>query len=225
MNDQPIDLERERRIRRKIRSLGESIEAADETDELADDPEGYLKRKAEPMNDDQKPMYSVRDVAELFDVDPESVRRWIRSGDLQASKVGRGYRVSRADLEAFYRSKGGGNLFKEPIKRFAVVHEDSPGAMKPVNANQKGFINAIDSAKQQVAAGQGPVRVEVYRLQDRQSRERPDFEIVFYEGGFMVYRLDWTEAPTADRQSIRTEVSLETMLAESGLEWPEVTGG
>jgi len=111
MNDEPIDLERERRIRQKVRSLGESIEAADETDELADDPEGYLKRKAKPMTDDQKQMYSVRDVAELFDVDPESVRRWIRSGNLKASKVGRGYRVSRADLEAYYRDKGGGDLF------------------------------------------------------------------------------------------------------------------
>jgi excisionase family DNA binding protein len=107
------DLERERRIQRKVRELGEQIEAAGEGDDFEDNPEGYLKRKAEDVPDDDPKLYSVREVAELFDVDPESVRRWIRRGDLDASKVGRGYRISRPDLRDYYQQKGGSQLFDE----------------------------------------------------------------------------------------------------------------
>lgn len=89
-------------------------ETAGEADDFANDPEGYLQRKADAVADEQrKQTYSVSDAADLFDVDPESVRRWIRSGDLKASKIGRGYRISRPDLREFYRSNGGGQLFDD----------------------------------------------------------------------------------------------------------------
>ncbi|MDZ7703883.1 MAG: helix-turn-helix domain-containing protein [Trueperaceae bacterium] len=58
-------------------------------------------------------IYSVANVAELFDVDVETVRRWIRADDLQAAKVGKGYRISRHALATFWRERGGGELFEE----------------------------------------------------------------------------------------------------------------
>lgn len=65
------------------------------------------------MPDETPPLYDVHDVADLFDVDPETVRRWIRDGDLEASKLGKGYHVSRPDLEELYQRRGGGQLFDD----------------------------------------------------------------------------------------------------------------
>ncbi|SHK50606.1 DNA binding domain-containing protein, excisionase family [Shimia gijangensis] len=44
---------------------------------------------------------SVRQVTEVFAVCPKTVRRWIASGDLPATKLGRDWRIARADLKAF----------------------------------------------------------------------------------------------------------------------------
>lgn len=57
-------------------------------------------------------LYSLADVARIFDVSREAVRRWVRAGTLSASRAGREYKVSQPDLEAFYRRRGGGELFR-----------------------------------------------------------------------------------------------------------------
>jgi excisionase family DNA binding protein len=46
---------------------------------------------------------TVEQVAERLQVHIETVRRWIRSGDLPSVRLGRraGYRIKAADLEAF----------------------------------------------------------------------------------------------------------------------------
>lgn len=46
-------------------------------------------------------MLSVEDIANELGVNPETVRVWIRSGELVALSIGRGYRISRADLDDF----------------------------------------------------------------------------------------------------------------------------
>ena len=43
----------------------------------------------------------VEEVAEELRVHPETVRQWIRDGELDAFDTGRGYRISRADLDDF----------------------------------------------------------------------------------------------------------------------------
>jgi excisionase family DNA binding protein len=45
--------------------------------------------------------YTTEKVAEILDVSVESVQRWIRNKRLKASKVGRGYRIKKEDLEKF----------------------------------------------------------------------------------------------------------------------------
>jgi len=62
--------------------------------------------------------FTTEEVADLLDVDIQTVRRWCREGELTAAKMGRNYRISRPDLEAFYRSRGGGELFDE--RRFII---------------------------------------------------------------------------------------------------------
>ena len=44
---------------------------------------------------------TVEEVAEELRVHPETVRQWIRDGELDAFDTGRGYRISRADLDDF----------------------------------------------------------------------------------------------------------------------------
>lgn len=43
---------------------------------------------------------TVPEVADLLRVTPMTVRRWIKSGRLPASQIGRDYRIQSADLEA-----------------------------------------------------------------------------------------------------------------------------
>lgn len=113
MTDEPIDLEKERRIRRKVRGLGEAIEAAGDRSEFTDNPTAYLESKATMT--DRKQAYTVADVAELLDVTTDTVRRWCRDGDLEAAKLGSaGYRISRPALDEFWRDRGGGTLFIDP---------------------------------------------------------------------------------------------------------------
>ena len=50
-------------------------------------------------------MLSVEEVAEELAVNPETVRVWIRSGELVAFSIGKGYRISRADLDDFIRRR------------------------------------------------------------------------------------------------------------------------
>ena len=53
---------------------------------------------------------TVQEVAEYFCVSVETVRRWIRAGELQVLDLGgpkAGYRIRRSDLEAFTAQRYG----------------------------------------------------------------------------------------------------------------------
>ena len=56
-------------------------------------------------------VYTVEEAATLLRCDAHTIRRAIRAGKIQAAKVGKGYAIARPALEAFFASKGGGNLF------------------------------------------------------------------------------------------------------------------
>lgn len=53
------------------------------------------------------------EAADICGVHAETIRRAIRKGDLQAAKLGGEWRISRADLEEWYQSKGGGRLWSD----------------------------------------------------------------------------------------------------------------
>lgn len=48
---------------------------------------------------------TVEEVAKELKVHVERVRRWIRDGELIATDLGRDYRISRADLDAFLKAR------------------------------------------------------------------------------------------------------------------------
>ena len=60
-----------------------------------------------------KQTYTLGEAADLLSCHKETIRRAIKDGELKAVKLGRGYRVSRVDLEEFWANKGGGALFEK----------------------------------------------------------------------------------------------------------------
>ena len=52
-------------------------------------------------------LYTVEDIARIFSVHPETVRNWIKSGELGGLKLGgaAGYRISESDLQAFLKKR------------------------------------------------------------------------------------------------------------------------
>ena len=48
---------------------------------------------------------TVEEVAEELRVHPETVRQWIRDNELDAFDTGRGYRISRTDLNDFIQRR------------------------------------------------------------------------------------------------------------------------
>jgi len=50
-------------------------------------------------------LLTLEQVAECLQVSVKTVRRWIDAGDLVSHRIGRGLRVSEADLQAFIRAR------------------------------------------------------------------------------------------------------------------------
>ena len=48
-----------------------------------------------------QPLYSVEQVASLLGLHVKTVRTYVRGGKLKATRIGKQYRISRADLEEF----------------------------------------------------------------------------------------------------------------------------
>lgn len=63
------------------------------------------------MTDALKTTYTLAEAAKLLSCHTETLRRSIKDGSLQAARLGRGFRISRADLQTFWSERGGGDLF------------------------------------------------------------------------------------------------------------------
>jgi len=49
----------------------------------------------------QKDLYSITEVAELLGLHVKTVRNYVRDGRLKSTRIGKQYRIARADLESF----------------------------------------------------------------------------------------------------------------------------
>jgi excisionase family DNA binding protein len=74
--------------------------------------------------------FTLAEAADLMSCHRETLRRAIRNGSLRAAKLGREFRISRWDLEAFWKAGGGGDLFSKD--------ESSAGPELPVPPAGKG---------------------------------------------------------------------------------------
>ena len=57
--------------------------------------------------------FSLKEAGRLLGCNRETLRRAIKRGELKASKIGGDYRVSRAELQEYWLSRGGGKLFDD----------------------------------------------------------------------------------------------------------------
>ena len=55
----------------------------------------------------QDKMLTVEEVADELRVHPETVRQWIRNGELIALDISKEYRILRSDLDAFIAKRRG----------------------------------------------------------------------------------------------------------------------
>jgi excisionase family DNA binding protein len=49
--------------------------------------------------------YTVKDIADMFQVAETTVRHWIRTGELPAIAIGKGWRVTREGLDRFLETR------------------------------------------------------------------------------------------------------------------------
>jgi excisionase family DNA binding protein len=50
-------------------------------------------------------LLTIEDVAELFQVSPKTVRRWILAGELAAAKLGNQWRIRPRDVDLFIHQR------------------------------------------------------------------------------------------------------------------------
>lgn len=50
-------------------------------------------------------LYKVERVAELLDLHPDTIRRYIREGKLKAYKIGKGFRIKKESLDKFLEER------------------------------------------------------------------------------------------------------------------------
>ena len=61
-------------------------------------------------------LFTIGEVAEVCDVSTKTVRRWIKSGDLIAHRLGAQWRISPQDLAAFLAVRRGLNLRSNDVR-------------------------------------------------------------------------------------------------------------
>lgn len=80
-------------------------------------------------------MFTVPEVATRFGRDPETIRRWIRSGRLRARKVGTQHMIEEKDLTSLLK----GNLLPLPSAwKRTSTGEPMPNVVESVRRSRAG---------------------------------------------------------------------------------------
>lgn len=105
-----IDLEAVGDIRRRLRNLAAEkphLFNGERFETFVDNAEGGI------MDSQTDKVYTIDEAAELLKLNPMTIRREIKRGNLAAAKIGRTYRISKESLADYYRKIGGGELFQK----------------------------------------------------------------------------------------------------------------
>ena len=111
----------------------------------------------------QKDLYSITEVAELLGLHVKTVRNYVRDGRLPGTRIGKQYRIARADLERFTgRDISAGQPLRAPrtLEVSSIVQIDSIG---PEQSSR--ISNALVAAAKGNQSGQ-PLRVDALYYPD-----------------------------------------------------------
>ncbi|RAJ43669.1 excisionase family DNA binding protein [Kitasatospora sp. SolWspMP-SS2h] len=104
--------------------------------------------------------YSVEDVAELLGLHVKTVRGYVRDGKLKAVRIGKQYRIARAEVEAF---TGGGVALKPArVDVSAVVQVEGVGAR-----DADRLVTGVLAAANAWSGGPRPLWVQAVREEER----------------------------------------------------------
>jgi excisionase family DNA binding protein len=104
-------------------------------------------------------LYSVVDVALALGLHVKTVRNFVREGRLKATRIGKQYRIARADLEAF-TGQPAGALDRNAVRRHRHVEAS---CIVDIEAISPDAAAAVRDALQTIARtrqGDQPLRIE-----------------------------------------------------------------
>jgi excisionase family DNA binding protein len=87
----------------------------------------------------QATIYTIEEAAKVLSVHAETLRRAVRRGDLKAAYIANRFRISEAELERYWDSLGGGQLWDRPktAKSTPAVRAAAPKAAATKKAAAK----------------------------------------------------------------------------------------
>ncbi|RZU48701.1 excisionase family DNA binding protein [Krasilnikovia cinnamomea] len=113
-------------------------------------------------------LYSVEQVAERLGLHVRTVRNYVRDGRLKAVRIGKQYRIARADLEALT----GGPVLAAP--------ENGPGRARSVEVSSVVDIDAVGRATADRVSNTVMAAAEGARVQTLYDEERAHLKIVIF---------------------------------------------
>lgn len=122
------------------------------------------------MSDEGRELYSVGEVAELLGLHVRTVRNYVREGRLKAVRIGKQYRISRADFEALTSrpapaagdSSTAGETPRRHLEVSSIVQVDAIG---PDAANR--LANLVTASAQSPRATPAALRVQTVYDKER----------------------------------------------------------
>lgn len=120
-------------------------------------------------------LYSVEEVAERLGLHVRTVRGYVRDGKLPATRIGKQYRITRADLEAFtgLPAPEGGSVARQRHSEVSSIIEVD--AADPAIADR---VSTLLTAAAGTRTGEGqPLRVQTFY-----DRERARLKVILVGG-------------------------------------------
>jgi excisionase family DNA binding protein len=96
-------------------------------------------------------LYSIEQVAQFLDLHVKTVRRYVRDGRLKARRIGKEYRIARADLDEF----AGGAASPAPVARTRHVIASSFVDVDVVSPDESQRITTMVMAAMNARRGEG----------------------------------------------------------------------
>jgi len=97
-------------------------------------------------------LYSAEQVAEMLNLHVKTVRRYVRDGRLKAKRIGKEYRITRADLEAF---AGEVRPAEKDVPRTRHVIASSIVDVDAISGNESDRVTTMIMASLNARKGEG----------------------------------------------------------------------